>query len=216
MRHSRALRPTSKVWNGAEGPVISSNIFLNIAMDYHSYNDCVNTSVGTSFNSFIHSINHKAIGRVKGVEHRLVYNFDKRWPIFKILPLVDWSFIVYTTLSQKSTFQAKRLKGVSALCDRLRSCSFIRSTRSRPLEYLENRLTLNHQILHGHPWRESSQTHRIRRYYLVPVGSYSEKPSKIQTPTASGDISRERFKHVSRNITHLSISASQICRIWRH
>ena len=34
---------------------------------------------------------------------------------------------------------------------------------------------LCHIILHGHPYRSTQQPHRIRRHWLLPVGSYREK-----------------------------------------
>ena len=62
------------------------------------------------------------------------------------------------------------MRSVSALCDRPRSCSFVRSTRNRPLEYLENHLTQNHQILHGHLCRPSLQPDRmcLTLSYYIP------------------------------------------------
>ena len=47
---------------------------------------------------------------------------------------------------------------------------FVCSTRKQLLEYLENRLTYNHQILWGHPHRHCRQLYLIWRQYLLPVG----------------------------------------------
>ena len=51
---------------------------------------------------------------------------------------------------------------------------FVRSIRNHLLEYLENRLTLNYEILHGHSNGHFLQPQRIRRH-LLPVGSCSGK-----------------------------------------
>ena len=57
---------------------------------------------------------------------------------------------------------------------------------------------LIHRILHGRPHRHCLQPDRIWPHYLLPVGNYGEKVSKILPPTVSGGISRERLKHGSR------------------
>ena len=66
-------------------------------------------------------------------------------------------------------------------------------------------MTLNHQILHEHPYRSCLQPNRIWRHQLIPVSSYqSLKNSRKCRFRALGRISRERFKQGLRNFTALS------------
>ena len=67
---------------------------------------------------------------------------------------------------------------------RLSSSSFVRPSQSKAVVYLENILTYNHSILHGHPRRAAPHSHRKGRHYLLPVRSYRKEPSKMPPPTA--------------------------------
>ena len=89
------------------------------------------------------------------------------------------------------------VNGECDLCHDLSLLSFVvvvrRSSQSERFVYLKNGLTLNHHIL----------TYWIGCHYLLPVGNYREKLSKMPPPMASGRIYSERFKRGSQNFRPL-------------
>ena len=73
----------------------------------------------------------------------------------------------------------------------------IRPSQSERLEYLENALTYNHEILQEHTYRSTLQLYLIWLHELLAV--------EMTPPTASGGISREWFKRGSGNLAYTLI-----------
>ena len=109
-----------------------------------------------------------------------------------------------------------QLLHVSRYWARLRHCSFVRCeiSSSNISKTVWARIIKFYR--HIHTDIVYSSLHRIWRHYLLPVGSYSEKNSKMPPPTASGEISPARFNPVSWNLqAYRGQAAPKTCQKWR-
>ena len=97
-----------------------------------------------------------------------------------------------------TSFLGKMSNDVLALCHDLRPpASFVvvvRPSQGEAVVYCENRLTKNHQILHGHPYQPTLQPQRNDIINHFRVGSYREKTVKMPLLTVSGRISQEQYE----------------------
>ena len=71
---------------------------------------------------------------------------------------------------------------------------YVRSTRNQLLEYLENRLTEIHKILHRHLSRHCLQPYRYDVIIDFRSDVFLEKTVENTAFDGNGGISRERFK----------------------
>ena len=90
----------------------------------------------------------------------------------------------------------------------------VRSTGNQLLEYLENHLTWNHQILHRYSCRQCLWRCRIWHHYLHPVGENGGK-YRLRRLRVEFLENLQRYDYEILRTSGVQ-PAPQICRKWRH